>query len=138
MSASAIDGRQYRKLLGQTLPTIVHDEKQNERYISLLEQLYDRGDPLSAEENELAELLTLLVEDFESKRYELPRSTPLDALQELMRANELMQKDLLDVFGTPSIVSEILSGKRDLSKDHVVKLARRFNVSPELFLDFGP
>ena len=36
MSVSAIDGRQYRKLLGQALPTIVHDEKQNERYISLL------------------------------------------------------------------------------------------------------
>jgi HTH-type transcriptional regulator/antitoxin HigA len=45
----------------------------------------------------------------------------------------LKQKDLVDVFGTPSIVSEVLNGKRELNKDHIVRLSRRFHVSPELF-----
>jgi HTH-type transcriptional regulator/antitoxin HigA len=41
--------------------------------------------------------------------------------------------DLLDVFGTASVVSEVLSGKRELSKAHIVKLSDRFHVSPALF-----
>ena len=40
---------------------------------------------------------------------------------------------LADVFGTPSIVSEVLSGKREPNKDHIKGLSRRFDVSPELF-----
>jgi HTH-type transcriptional regulator/antitoxin HigA len=45
----------------------------------------------------------------------------------------LRQKDLVDVFGTPSIVSEVLSGKREMNKDHIKRLSQRFHVSPELF-----
>jgi HTH-type transcriptional regulator/antitoxin HigA len=37
------------------------------------------------------------------------------------------------VFGTPSIVSEVLNGKRKLNKDHIKRLSRRFHISPELF-----
>jgi HTH-type transcriptional regulator/antitoxin HigA len=50
-----------------------------------------------------------------------------------MDQHGLLQKDLADVFGAPSIVSEVLSGKRELNKDHIKRLSRRFHVSPELF-----
>jgi len=50
-----------------------------------------------------------------------------------MDQHSLRQKDLVDVFGTPSIVSEILSGKRELNKEHIKRLSERFHVSPELF-----
>ena len=46
-----------------------------------------------------------------------------------MLANNLKQKDLLDVFGTPSIASEVLSGKRELNAQHIRRLSRRFKVS---------
>jgi HTH-type transcriptional regulator/antitoxin HigA len=82
---------------------------------------------------ELAELLTLLVEDFEEKRYRLPRGKPLDVLRFLMEQHHLQQKDLADVFGTPSIVSEVLNGKRELNKAQIGRLSARFHVSPELF-----
>ena len=134
MSALAIDRREYRSLLGEVLPTVVHTEAQNEEFISRLESLYDRA-RLSPEEKELANLLTLLIEDFELKRYSMRQATPLETLQELIQANSLKQKDLLDVFGQESVVSEVLNGKRPFSKRHIAKLARRFNVSPELFLD---
>ena len=134
MSGLAIDPREYRSLLGEVLPTVVHTEAQNEEYISRLAFLYDRS-RLSPEEKELADLLTLLIEDFESKRYSMRRATPLETLQELIQANGLKQKDLLDVFGQESVVSEVLNGKRPFSKSHIAKLARRFHVSPELFLD---
>ncbi|HXM95391.1 MAG TPA: helix-turn-helix domain-containing protein, partial [Candidatus Dormibacteraeota bacterium] len=58
---------------------------------------------------------------------------PLEVLHFLMDQHGLLQKDLADVFGTPSIVSEVLSGKRELNKDHIKRLSRRFHVSPELF-----
>ena len=54
-------------------------------------------------------------------------------LQFLTDQHGLMQKDLVDVFVTRSIVSEVLNGKREMSEDHIRRLSRRFCVSPELF-----
>jgi HTH-type transcriptional regulator / antitoxin HigA len=56
---------------------------------------------LSQAEKGLADLLTLLIEDFEEKRYQLPRSKPLDVLRFLMEQHGPLQKDLTDIFGTP-------------------------------------
>jgi HTH-type transcriptional regulator / antitoxin HigA len=75
----------------------------------------------------------LLIEDFEEKQYHLPRAKPLGVLRFLMDQHNLKQKDLVDVFGTPSIVSEVLSGMRELNKQHIRRLSERFHVSPELF-----
>ena len=50
-----------------------------------------------------------------------------------MAANNLKQKDLAPLFGSESIVSEVLHGKREMNKQHIEKLSRRFNVSPALF-----
>ncbi|MGI8988987.1 MAG: helix-turn-helix domain-containing protein [Bryobacteraceae bacterium] len=118
------------------MPTVIRSDGQNEEYIARLEALYARAAPLSPEEKELAALLKLLIEDFESKHYNLRRATPLETLQEIVEANGLKQKDLLDVFGQESVVSEVMNGKRRLSQTHIAKLARRFNVSPELFLNY--
>jgi HTH-type transcriptional regulator/antitoxin HigA len=81
----------------------------------------------------LAELLTLLISDYENKNYQLPAAEPREVVRELMRANGLRQKDLVDVFGTESIVSEVLSGKRELNKDQIKKLSEKFSVSPAVF-----
>lgn len=125
---------EYATLLANTLPGVVRSERENEHYTSLLEKLDRKGARLSAAEARLAELLTLLIEDFEARHYTLKRATPIEAIKELMDANGLKQKDLLDVFGAPSIVSEVLSGSRHLTTEHVRKLSRRFHVSPELFI----
>jgi HTH-type transcriptional regulator/antitoxin HigA len=63
----------------------------------------------------------------------LKPATGIEALEELMEANGLRQKDLVSIFGTPSIISEVLNGKRRLTTEHIRKLSRRFHVSPELF-----
>ena len=123
---------EYRALLKKFPPKVIRTEKENEAYTELLYELDQRGN-LTAAEKELARLLTLLIEDFEVRSYPLPRAKPLDVLQFLMDQHGLLQKDLVDVFSTPSIVSEVLSGKRDLNKDHIKRLSRRFKVSPELF-----
>jgi len=130
----ATEAREYRRLLGRTLPRVIRSEAENEHYLELLAQLDARSDDLTPAEKELADLLTLLIEDFEEQCYALKSASPLEVLRELMRANGLKQKDLLDVFGTPSIVSEVLKGKLSFTTDHIRKLSRRFHVSPELFL----
>lgn len=124
---------EYAALLARTLPAVIHSDKENERCISMLEQLDRKGENLSAAERRLAELLTLLVEEFEEKAYALKPASPIEVLRELMEANKLKQKDLTDVFGTPSIVSEVLHEKRGLTVEHIRKLTRRFRVSPEVF-----
>lgn len=133
MSATAARS-EYAALLSSTLPAVIRSEAENERCIRRLEELDSKGNRMTAAERRMAELLTLLIEDFEEKHYTLKASSPVDVLNELMSANKLKQKDLLDVFGTPSIVSEVLHGKRQLTTEHVRRLSRRFHVSPEVFI----
>lgn len=124
---------EYATLLAKTLPAVIHSEKENEHYTALLQELDYKAGKVTAAEQRLAELLTLLIENFEERHYSLKPATGVEALQELMDMNDLKQKDLVDLFGTPSIISEVLSGKRKLTTEHIRKLSRRFRVSPELF-----
>lgn len=132
MSTLAISA-EYGALLRKIPPKVIRTEKENEAYTEILYKLDRRSSKLTAAEKELADLLTLLVEDFEQKRYRLPKAKPLDVLRFLMEQRHLLQKDLADVFGTPSIVSEVLNRKRELNKEQIARLSARFHVSPELF-----
>ena len=131
--STATSRPEHATLLAKTLPAVIHSEKENEHYTALLEELDHRQDKLTPAEQRLAELLTLLIEDFEQKHYSSKPATGIEALEELMEANSLKQKDLVSIFGTPSIISEVLNGKRRLTTEHIRKLSRRFPVSPELF-----
>jgi HTH-type transcriptional regulator/antitoxin HigA len=63
----------------------------------------------------------------------LPRAKPVEVLRFLIEQHGLKQKDLAEVFGTRSIVSEVLSGKRKLNREHIERLSQKFHVSPEVF-----
>lgn len=131
MSTSAVKP-QYAKLLAKTLPAVIHSEQENEHYLAILGE-FDRRPGLNAAEKRLAELLTLLIEDFETRAYPLKSAGPAETVSELMAANGLKQKDLIGIFGTASIVSEVLNGKRKLTTEHIRKLSLYFQVSPEIF-----
>jgi len=133
MSATVVRS-EYAALLSSTLPAVIYSEAENERYIAMLEELDSKGNRMTAAERRMADLLTLLIEDFEEKHYPLRAASPIEVLNELMLANDLKQKDMVDVFGTPSIVSEVLRGKRRLTTEHIRRLSRRFHVSPEVFI----
>ena len=126
--------KEYQRLLDANLPHVIETEEENEYYRKVLEGLAARSSTLTPAEERLADLLTLLIEDFEERHYALRRASPVEALLELMRANNLKQKDLVDVFRTPSIASEVIKGKRHLTLEHIRRLSERFHVSPELFL----
>lgn len=122
----------YAALLSETRPEVIRDERQNQAYIRRLEELTSKKSVTRAEEK-LIELLAVLIEDFEAKHYPVPDASPLAVVRHLMEAHHLRQKDLVEVFGTESIASEVLHGKRQLTKEHISRLSARFGVSPAVF-----
>ncbi len=68
---------EYRVLLAKFRPKVIRTEKENENYTEILYDLDRRSKTLTRAEEELSDLLTLLIEDFEEKKYALPRAEPL-------------------------------------------------------------
>ncbi|MEO7674768.1 MAG: transcriptional regulator [Pyrinomonadaceae bacterium] len=126
----------YGELLLQTLPGVIETEEENEKALAIVERLMDKGENhLSPEEDRLFRLLVRLIEDFEDKEYPMGDfATPLDTLKSLFFEHKLKQTDLVEVFGTQSIVSEVLSGKRDINVTHAKRLSKRFNLPIDLFI----
>jgi HTH-type transcriptional regulator/antitoxin HigA len=117
------------------LPKAIETEKENERALTLVDELMSKGeDNLTVEENALLSLLVGLIERFEAEHYHLDASTPRGILIELMKARNVRPRDLWAVFGSKGTASEVLSGKRGISKTHARALAGYFHVSAELFI----
>ena len=124
----------YGALLSQVQPRVIKTEAENERMIAKLEALDTLGRPLTREEVALADLLTVLIQQFEEVHYPLGHASPLDALRELMEVRNLRQRDLIPVCGASSVASDVLNGKRSISKTHARKLAEYFHVPVSLFI----
>lgn len=127
------DEKAYGRLLVRTLPHVIRTEEEYERLAAELLRL-DRRDEATPEERELAELLTILIEEYEERRYPIRRATPRETLLHLMEARGLKQKDLWKLFGSKGIASEVVHGKRAISKAQAKKLAAFFHVSADLFI----
>ena len=95
----------------------------------LLDTLVLRAD-LSVGEKDYVDALSLFIEDYDRRHnvFDTSGRTPLDMLKHLMEANDMSVTDLGSVLGSKGVASEILNGKRSLSKAHIFKLARRFSV----------
>jgi len=113
-------------------PTPITSDLQHEEYLSVLDKLASKDQP-TTEEEKYAQVLMTLIEIYEEEHHLIPDASPLEVLRALMDANELRQKDLVPIFGSESIVSEVLHKKRDLNKTHIEKLSARFHVSPAVF-----
>src|ERR1700742_1798666 len=97
----------YAKLLAKSLPRPVHSEADHARMVAALLEL-DESEDLSPEEEALAEVLTLLIEDYEEKNHPLPRVSPTDSLKALMEDRGLKHKDIWPVLGNKGAATEVL------------------------------
>jgi HTH-type transcriptional regulator / antitoxin HigA len=113
-------------------PAPITSERQHEEYLEVLDKLASKGNPTS-EEEKYAEVLMTLIEAYEEEHHSIPEASPVEVLRALMEANDLRQKDLVSIFGSESIVSEVLHKKRGLNKTHIEKLSKRFRISPAVF-----
>ncbi len=123
--------REYTTLLDRMLPMVITSDAQNERYTEELATLL-RSPSRTPAERSMIDLLTILIENFE-ERYALPKASPTQVIEFLMDQHDMKQKDLAKVFGSKSVVSEVLGGKRELNKTHIERLSQHFHVSPEVF-----
>src|ERR1700752_187170 len=133
-TARRIDPVRYRRLLSRTMPVVIETEQENARMLAVVEKLMQKGEKLSAEEEKVLKLLVRLIEDFEERFYRPSEATPLEVLQHLMEARGIKQSQLWEVFGSKGIASEVLNGKRGISKTHARALANYFHVPAELFI----
>ncbi|MEI2781165.1 MAG: helix-turn-helix domain-containing protein [Candidatus Competibacter sp.] len=83
----------------------------------------------------LVDIVSDQIGAYEAEYYPQPAGTGIDALRFLMDEHGLTQSDFKTEIGSQGVVSEILSGHRKLNLSHIKKLAGRFKVSPETFID---
>ena len=131
----AYNPNKYGALLLQTLPAAIHNEAENEQILAVMEGLMRKGEAnLSPEELRLLELLGVLVEKFEAQAYPLPDVPPHEMLKFMLAERGLRQKDLLPVFGSEGIISEVINGKRSITAKQAKSLGGFFQVSVALFI----
>jgi HTH-type transcriptional regulator/antitoxin HigA len=134
MSTATIDDRKYQRLLDKVLPVVIRSETEYRRLMKAAEELIDRPEEkLTAEEGRLLELLSMLLEEYEDRVRPLPKTDPGKMLAYLLEERGLKPADLAAVL-PKSRVSEIVAGKRTISKDKARGLAEFFRVPVELFL----
>src|SRR5205823_5797145 len=108
----------------------MHEEL--ERFSEMLESLDRLERRLTPEEKALEALLIKLIQDYD-ERIELPDAAPNQVVLHLMEHRGLRPVDMVPVFGSRSVASACLSGKRELSKAHIRKLAEFFHLQAGAF-----
>lgn len=126
--------RDYRRL--RTLVPLgpVRTRREYERAVALLDAILDEiGEDEKHPLAELAEAIGVFVEKYEDEHAPVPKAKPQAVLKSLMHEHDLRQTDLPEI-GSQGVVSEVLAGKRELNTRQIRRLARRFGVSPAVFI----
>ena len=125
--------KKYSALLRDALPGVIDSLDEYNRIEEIFNNLFKEN--RSPEEDKLFNLLANLLEDYETRvSPPIEKSSPLETLKFLMAENNLRQTDLADIFGTQSVVSEVLKGKRGITKQQAKALAQKFSLRLEAFI----
>jgi HTH-type transcriptional regulator/antitoxin HigA len=118
----------------QSVFSVPHNEKDYNNLVNLLDSLIDEvGNNESHPLSSLMETIGSLIEAYESQNYPDIEGDPINALKTLMEEHGLKQSDLPEI-GSQGVVSEIISGKRQLNVRQLKLLSERFKVSPVVFV----
>lgn len=97
-----------------------------------LEKIFDA--PIGTPENDEADILSLMIDEYEKKHYPIEAPDPIEAIKIRMEEMQLKQVDLIDAIGSKGRVSEILNRKRKLTVEMIRNLSKRLSLSPELLI----
>ena len=111
---------------------IIKTEEEYEAAMERLEQIFD-ADPNSKEGQE-AELLALLIEDYEDQHHQIGIPDPIVAVRIRMEELKLKQKDLIGGVGSKGIVSEVMNKKRRLTVKMIRNLSELFKITPNVLI----
>ena len=124
----------YIELLKTFPPRPINSEEELLATQKVIDSLIDRNE-LTPDEQDYLNVLGTLVYEYEQKHETIPDIFGVELLQALIDEFDLRQKDLVPIFKTESIVSAVLSGKRQLTVEHIRKLADFFHISPAAFFE---
>jgi HTH-type transcriptional regulator/antitoxin HigA len=128
-------GNEYRTLRRQIPLGVIRSMVGYDRAVVVLDTIIDEiGEDEVHPLADLAEALSVFIEAYDNAQYSTPAPSPREMLRFLMEQNDLNQSDLPEL-GSQGVVSEILSGKRSLHIKQVSSLAKRFRVSPVVFME---
>ena len=97
-----------------------------------LEEIFDA--PIGTSDSDEADILGLLVDEYEKKHYHIDTPDPIEAIKIRMEELQLKQVDLIEVFGSKSRASEVINRKRKLTLEMIRNLTKRMNLSPDLLI----
>ncbi len=123
----------YRNLLAEVAPKVIETEEEYEHALTVVEQLIFKKNR-TPEEKALHKLLVTLIEAYETQNYPMDQSAPHEILQHILESSGTRQADLVGVIGSSGVVSEVVNGKRSISKAQAKALGDYFKVSPTLFI----
>jgi HTH-type transcriptional regulator/antitoxin HigA len=128
------DRATYSTLLAEIAPKAIETEAEYDRLLKEAEKLTFTKNP-TPEQTALYKLLVTLIEVYEAEKYPMDKSEPHEILQHIMEAKGIRQADLIDIMKSSSgVVSEVVNGKRAISKAQAKALGDYFQVSPSLFI----
>jgi HTH-type transcriptional regulator / antitoxin HigA len=127
------DQATYRSLLTEVVPRVIETEEEYDRALAIAERLTFAKN-LTLEEKAIYKLLVTLIEAYETENYPMDDSLPHEILQHLMESSGTRQVDLVGIIGSSGVVSEVVQGKRSISKAQAKALGDCFKVSPSLFI----
>lgn len=127
------DIRPYMDLVAAFPLRPIRDDTELDQAIAVLNRLIDRP-VLSIPERDYLEVLGGIVEVYEAKHVDIPEVRGVELLRYLMEENGLTQASLVPIFGNKSAISEVLSGKRGLSKHQIRGLSDHFGLPVDAFL----
>lgn len=126
--------RDYRRLRTMAPLGTLRTKKEYERAVDMLDAILDQiGEDEKHPLAELADAMSVFVEKYEDERMLIPAAKPAAVLKFLMHEHGLRQSDLPEI-GSQGVVSEVLTGKRELNTRQIKRLAKRFGVSPAVFI----
>lgn len=126
--------RDYRRLRTLVPLGTLRTKKDYARAVEMLDAILDEvGEDEKHPMAELADAISVFIEKYEAEHAPIPAAKPTAVLKFLMREHDLRQSDLPEI-GSQGVVSEVLTGKRELNARQIKRLAKRFNVSPVVFV----
>ena len=123
----------YIKLVSAFPLRPLRNDEDLDAAIGMLNSLIGRAD-LSEAEGDYKEILGEIIEAYEAEHIVIPEVRGVELLRFLMEENGLTQASLAHIFGGKSNISEVLSGKRELSKSQIRRLSQRFGLPADVFM----
>ncbi|MTJ09444.1 type II toxin-antitoxin system HigA family antitoxin [Anabaena sp. UHCC 0204] len=122
----------YLELITAFPPRKITSEEELATTQNIIDSLLDQ-ERLTSDERDYLHLLGLLVSEYEEHHYPVADIYGIELLKVLLEELNLQSQDLMPIFEQETVLYEVLSGKQQMTMNHIEKLAKFFHISPSVF-----